>query len=138
MTVYNRYVRNDQGTYTRITEESPPQQQASQQQASQQQASQQQTSQQQTSQQQTSQQHMPNQEYHVPPEPSFHGAKEKKGFSLRDSADGVTGFLRGFLDRAHLQDIDTGDMILLGLLFFLFKEDADEELLFALGLLLIL
>ena len=34
--------------------------------------------------------------------------------------------------------VDTGDLLLLGLLFFLSREEADEELLVALGLLLIL
>ena len=52
--------------------------------------------------------------------------------------DGLTGFLRHFLDQWHLDSVDTGDLLLLGLLFFLFREDADEELLVALGLLLIL
>ena len=42
------------------------------------------------------------------------------------------------LDQFHLDSVDTGDLLLLGLLFFLFREDADEELLIALGLLLIL
>ena len=34
--------------------------------------------------------------------------------------------------------LDAGDLLLLGLLYFLFREKADEELLVALGLLLIL
>ncbi len=54
------------------------------------------------------------------------------------SADGLTSFLRHILDQLHMDHVDTGDMILLVLLFFLFREDADEELLVALGLLLIL
>lgn len=53
-------------------------------------------------------------------------------------ADGLTGFLQHFLDQLHLDHVDTGDLLLLGLLFFLFRENADEELLVALGLLLIL
>lgn len=53
-------------------------------------------------------------------------------------ADGLTGFLRHILDQFHLDHVDTGDLLLLALLFFLFREDADEELLVALGLLLIL
>lgn len=52
--------------------------------------------------------------------------------------DGLTGFLRQLLDQLHLDRVDTGDLLLLALLFFLFREDADEELLVALGLLLIL
>ena len=53
-------------------------------------------------------------------------------------SDGVTGFLRHLLDRFHLDHVDTGDLLLLLLLFLLFQEDAEEELLVALGLLLIL
>ena len=52
--------------------------------------------------------------------------------------DGLSGFLRHILDQLHMDHVDTGDMLLLILLFFLFREDADEELLVALGLLLIL
>lgn len=52
--------------------------------------------------------------------------------------DSLTGFLRHGLDQLHLDHVDTGDLLLLGLLFFLFREEADEELLVALGLLLIL
>lgn len=37
--------------------------------------------------------------------------------------------------RLHL---DTGDLLLLAMLYFLYREDADEELLIALGLLLFL
>ena len=47
-------------------------------------------------------------------------------------------FGKGFLDALHLDDLDTGDLLLLFLLFFLFKQKADEELLIAIGLLLIL
>ena len=54
------------------------------------------------------------------------------------AADGLTGILQHFLDQFHLDHVDTGDLLLLALLFFLFREDADEELLVALGLLLIL
>ena len=52
--------------------------------------------------------------------------------------DGLTGLLRHFLDQFHLNQVDSGDLLLLALLFFLFRENADEELLVALGLLLIL
>lgn len=63
---------------------------------------------------------------------------EKKPFSVKQTTDGLTGMLRAALDKVQLQDIDTGDLIVLALLFFLFREDADEEVLFALGLMLIL
>ncbi len=47
-------------------------------------------------------------------------------------------FLARMLERMRLQDVDTGDLLLLLILFFLFEEKADDELLIALGLLLIL
>lgn len=106
--MYNRYVRNDQGAYTRIPQEEkrtapppPPDQQTRR---------------------ETPPPHPP------PPQPPPGG----------HPADGLTAFLRHLLDQFHLDRVDTGDLLLLGLLFFLFKEDADEELLVALGLLLIL
>ena len=46
--------------------------------------------------------------------------------------------LNRFLERLHLGDLDSGDLLALLLLFMLFRENADEELLIALGLLLIL
>lgn len=42
------------------------------------------------------------------------------------------------LERFHLNEIDTGDLLLLLILFLLFEEKADDEILIALGLLLIL
>ena len=42
------------------------------------------------------------------------------------------------LSRFHLEELDTSDLMLLVLLFFLMEEKADDELLIALGLLLIL
>ena len=50
----------------------------------------------------------------------------------------ATRFLGRILERMRLQDVDTGDLLLLVILFFLFEEKADDELLIALGLLLIL
>ena len=47
-------------------------------------------------------------------------------------------FGKGILDALHLDDLDTGDLLLLFLLIFQFKPQADEELLIAIGLLLIL
>ena len=60
------------------------------------------------------------------PPPSFGGT------------EGLAGYLRRILDQLHLDRVDAGDLLLLGLLYFLFREKADEELLVALGLLLIL
>ena len=48
------------------------------------------------------------------------------------------GFLQGILSRLHLDSIDAGDLILLLIIYLLFREGEDEELLIALGLLLIL
>ena len=116
--MYNRYIRNDNGTYTRMPEEEP----------------------------------------HAPPPPRPEPSPPPSGGSVpppsgeafqqsgpgrpppphRQSADGLTGFLRQILDQFHLNHVDTGDLLLLGLLFFLSREEADEELLVALGLLLIL
>lgn len=42
------------------------------------------------------------------------------------------------LERLHLKDVDTGDLLLLLIFFLLFRQEADEEVLIALGLLLIL
>ena len=46
--------------------------------------------------------------------------------------------LNRVLEKLHLGDLDAGDLLVLLLLFMLFREKADEELLIALGLLLIL
>ena len=109
--MYNRYIRNDNGAYTRIPQEEkqrtapPPPPEPKQ---------------------QPQQEQPPHWEPPPPPPP---GSR---------TIDGLTGFLRHLLDQLHLDRVDTGDLLLLVILFFLFKEDADEELLVALGLLLIL
>ena len=118
--MYNRYIRNDNGVYTRIPQEErqqPPQQQSPRQ-----------TPPSTPPSSQTGSQQRPP----PPPPPS-----PPSGGNSRWS-DGLTGFLQHILDQLHLDHVDTGDLILLVLLFFLFREDADEELLVALGLLLIL
>ena len=51
---------------------------------------------------------------------------------------GRQGILSGILEKLNLKNLDTGDLILLLLIFLLYKEGEDEELLIALGLLLIL
>lgn len=109
--MYNRYIRNDRGTYTRIPQEesaqtAPPPRQEPHQEAS-------------------------NATHTDFRPPECHGEE-------RRWSDSLTGFLRHILDQLHLDHVDTGDLLLLILLFFLFREDADEELLVALGLLLIL
>ena len=102
--MYNRYVRNDHGVYTRIPQEETE----------------------------------PKKNAPPPPPPTSPPPPPPPPPSGGRAADGLTGFLRHFLDQFHLDRVDTGDLLLLAILFFLFKEDADEELLMALGLLLIL
>lgn len=126
--MYNRYIRNDNGSYTRIPQDEPPKgppkpppSEAAEQQA-----------------------HRP-----PPPEPEkqSHGSGRPPagspppppfGGGAAHLTDGLSSFLRHILDQLHLDHVDTGDLLLLILLFFLFREDADEELLVSLGLLLIL
>ena len=91
--MYNRYLRNDDGVYTRIPMQDAPQDSP------------------------------PPRD---PPPPPPHGAA------------GNEQFLHRLLGKFNLKDIDAGDILLLLILFFLFEEKADDELLIALGLLLIL
>lgn len=51
---------------------------------------------------------------------------------------GMNGFLSQIMGKLKLDDLDTDDLLLLAILFLLFREGEDEELLLALGLLLIL
>ena len=120
--MYNRYIRNDNGSYTRVPQEEVRQD--------------------------TPSVPAPRSQSPPPPPPGPEsGPQHQPGGpprppSLPNSSppfgDGLTGFLRHILDQLHLDHVDTGDLLLLGLLFFLFREEADEELLIALGLLLIL
>ena len=104
--MYNRYIRTENGDYTRISmadtplppEFSHP----------------------------TSPQNAP------PPPPSPEAAPE---FPPRPPE---TRAVNQLLQHFSLSDIDAGDLLLLAILFLLMRQDADEELLFALGLLLIL
>ncbi len=111
--MYNRYIRNDRGTYTRITEDDGK----------------------------------PHRPPHVPPpgpppeaSPPPHSPPEGPSPEMHGPPvrDGLQGFLRHLLQVSHAENIDTGDLLLLCLLFLLYREGADEELLVALGLLLIL
>lgn len=118
--MYNRYIRNDHGTYTRIPEEDPsrraPPPDGKKQQPS----------------------AAPNRE---PPPGGAAGQPPPRptgGDGPPHATDSLTGFLQHILDQFHLDSVDTGDLLLLAILFFLFREGADEELLVALGLLLIL
>ena len=128
--VYNRYIRNDQGVYTRIPEPeasgNPPQKVPGGTTAI--------PVMPQHEQEQQAPPHREPQQQHPPPTPP----PPPQSHSSFDGSDSFSRTLRRLLDRFHLENVDTGDLLLLLLLFLLFKEDADEELLFALGLLLIL
>ena len=50
----------------------------------------------------------------------------------------LNGFFSQIMEKLKLDDLDTGDLLLLAILFLLFRDGEDEELLLALGLLLIL
>ena len=113
--MYNRYIRNDRGVYTRIPESDEPHP--------------------------ASATAPPPDSYSPNQEPLETHRITPETFSPQsppDSGDHLSRTVRRLLDRFHLENVDTGDLLLLLLLFILFKEDADEELLFALGLLLIL
>lgn len=104
--MYNRYIRTDDGTYTKVSEEETPSGQPRQE---------------------------PRQDSPPPDGPPPYSPPPPFG-----GGEGIAGYLRRILDQLHLDRIDAGDLLLLGLLYFLFREKADEELLVALGLLLIL
>lgn len=120
--MYNRYIRREDGTYTKVSEAEPAQ------------AERNPTAQ--TSTQSSGPQPPPRQDGpQSPPSGSGERSRTPPPFS---GSDGAAGFLRRILDQLHLDRVDAGDLLLLGLLYFLFREKADEELLVALGLLLIL
>ena len=101
--MYNRYIRNDDGVYSRQPQPesgSPPQN-------------------------------------HTPPPVSEPTIKHENP-PEPPKTGGQLPLLPGILGKLHLGDIDIGDLLLLLLLFHLFKENGDEELLIAIGLLLIL
>ena len=127
--MYNRYIRNDRGTYTRITEDDG------------------------TPRRPSSAPAPPPDMSGRPPEPpppeAAHRPPPPPDMSHRPPPPDAPhrpppqppihdGFLRHLLDVSRLENVDTGDLLLLCLLFLLYREGADEELLVALGLLLIL
>ena len=91
--MYNRYLRNDDGVYTRMPMQDAPRGE-------------------------------PPRDGRPPPPPPI--SQEASQFFSR------------ILDKLPLKGVDTADILLLLILFFLFEEKADDELLVALGLLLIL
>lgn len=116
--MYNRYIRNDQGTYTRIPEEDPRRPQE-------------------TPPASGRPEHRDSDAGAQAP-PAGHPPPQSDSPPPGGGTDSLTGLLRHLLDQFHLNSVDTGDLLLLAILFFLFREGADDELLAALGLLLIL
>ena len=105
--MYNRYIRNDQGTYTRIPEEEPRHTQGGTSPSGQ-------------------PEHPPSGGGQQPPH--WDSAPPPRPDPPPSGENGPDS----------LSSVDSGDLLLLAILFFLFREGADEELLVALGLLLIL
>lgn len=116
--MYNRYMRNDSGVYTRMPQSDAPPPAGSSVQGG-------------------------------PHGPSSPGPKPATGPKPPPSPPSSPppgppphrperDILNRFLEKLHLGDLDSGDLLVLLLLFMLFRENADEELLIALGLLLIL
>lgn len=106
--MYNRYIRGDGGTYTRVSMEDAP---------------------------------LPPPAGQRPPPPSPsppEGTPPPHRPPPPPQPSPERGLLNGLLEKLHLSDLDAGDILLLFLLFFLFRQEADEELLIAIGLLLIL
>ena len=111
--MYNRYGHEERGTYTRASVDDsplpPPRKGAGQ----------------------------------APPPPSRHSQHSQQPRQQpppphKPGRPPEIAFGKGILEALHLEDLDTGDLLLLFLLFFLFRQKADEELLIAIGLLLIL
>ena len=114
--MYNRYIRNEQGAYSRIPQQEPAPRPVS--------------------------------GRPPPPPPSEPPPPPPGGNSSPGSPPGGPPpkppepsprppegrFLDRLLSRLHLGDIDSGDLLLLLILFFLFREEADEEVLIAIGL----
>lgn len=106
--MYNRYIRGDGGTYTRVSMEDTPLPPPAGQ--------------------------RPPPPSPSPPE----GAPPPHRPPPPPQPSPERGLLNGLLEKLHPSDLDAGDILLLLLLFFLFRQEADEELLIAIGLLLIL
>lgn len=107
--MYNRYVRNDNGQYERIpTQDAPP---------------------------------PPNEQTPPAGPPPGSGTQPPPpggGWAPPPHGNGKQGFLSGILGRLKLDHFDTSDLLLLAIIYLLFREGEDEELLIALGLLLFL
>lgn len=106
--MYNRYIRNDNGVYGRV-----PQQETA-----------------------PPSRPTPPPRPDAPPEPGPPPGSEQRPPVPPPVPE--RQFLNRLLGMLHLGDMDAGDLLLLLILFFLFQQKADEEVLIAIGLLLIL
>ena len=111
--MYNRYLRNDDGIYTRMPMQDAPRGE-------------------------------PPRDNRPPPPPPSGGNASPPRPPQGDApppppiSQEASQFFSRILDKLPLKGVDTADILLLLILFFLFEEKADDELLVALGLLLIL
>ena len=108
--MYNRYIRDDRGRYERVPQyDAPPPTPP------------------------PPPPPPPREPEHPAPPPPFQEPPPASKPKLPDLR-----FFDQLLDKLHLGDMDSGDLLLLLILFLLFRQEADEEVLIALGLLLIL
>lgn len=111
--MYNRYVRNDAGTYERIPSQEPVRDQAPRRE----------------------------QRREAPREPQRENrerSRPQRPAPPPPRRETRKNPLADILGKLHLDGVDSGDLLLLAILFLLFRDGEDEELLMALGLLLIL
>ena len=106
--MYNRYIRNDNGVYDRVP------------------------------QQETAPPPRPEPRTQPPPPPRPGPPPPGPEPAPPPAPAPERQFLNRLLAKLHLGDMDAGDLLLLLILFFLFYQKADEEVLIAIGLLLIL
>ena len=114
--MYNHYVRDPSGNYIKVSVEEPPV----------------------TYIPHTPPKPAPPPPKHIEPQPTSQREALPHHESSPQERPPETQFANKMLGHLNLGDIDSGDLLLLALLFFLLHQKADEELLIALGLLLIL
>ena len=127
--MYNRYTRNDTGVYTRMPQSEPSSYPPKKH----------------TGFGQNAPQNAPGNIPQNAPGNTLQNALGKNVFASPNALHSTPfpqrperDVLNRVLEKLHLGDLDAGDLLVLLLLFMLFREKADEELLIALGLLLIL
>ncbi len=113
MTLYNHYIRDKDGNYVKVSMEDAPVEQI----------------------------HIPQpppKQNTIPPPKNPPQSSPPPPKNPPPQRPAGMQFANNILGHLHLEDIDSGDLLLLILFFFLFQQKADEELLIALGFLLIL